>query len=259
MDAEIFSKNYVNSECNILVDSGETFIQYLYDGDKSSYWISDTNAPNDDSYPLYVDIQFVEGTAITERIIDRLMITGCNLEKFRIKYWNGAAWVSLYSDDDNASETIFYTFPAPVTTSRVIIEIDDTFPTAQRPYIGEIWFMEYQYILANIDSKEFNFEDIDMSNQYRLASGQMESWKIIGSQKFTLKANMDNVTQTLRDNLYTTWKSRRQFGFAPNRDVWDYLIQNVFWIGKWNERFVHKVNLGLTTKLYKITLDIEQL
>lgn len=96
-----YSKNYVNSNCDITVTSGDAVKYRLYDKDNISVWRSAGQSSNGDM--VTIDIRFNENGVSIGRYITDLFIQNTNFSYAYVSFLTSAGWAGYelvsYSND----------------------------------------------------------------------------------------------------------------------------------------------------------------
>lgn len=140
-EPKIYTKNYVNSDDTITVDSGSGSIANIYDRDIDSQWAS--SGANNDAVDVTMIITFYEGSAAVSRTIDTLLMLNHNIKAFDVYYWDGAAYQLWHSFTGQAATYTFFSLSSQ-TTSIVKIVFHTTQSANQEKKVGELNLMALQ-------------------------------------------------------------------------------------------------------------------
>ena len=253
---KIYGKNYLNENCDLVVTSGNSTKQYLYDQLKTPQWSSVGETVENGTYPCQITISFMtDGYSpfSTNRTFDTLALVNINLKKFKLQYWNGSAFVDINETIKTANadtDIVFIDFSsAPVASEKIRLCMDSTIVPGQEKKIGELWVMDYKFTLTNI-LIGYDRKDWVKEGKYRLASGKLETWQEVS--KFILSQSLRNVGKTLRDNLKSLKEEYDNFTIYPDSTEWEDDLFLVYWTNNWDENYDWKKNL------YTIQFDIEE-
>lgn len=204
-EPKIFTKNYVNSICDITVSSGDEFKGRLYDNDKASVWITD--GENSDATESSVIVLFKEGEDELPRIIDTVMLINHNLEDPILEYWDGSAYQSLDTETDLTSGVATVFEFNEVTTSRIRIRNSQTITTNQEKYIGELIACLLQLEFTE-DINDLSAYDVTVAQKsYEIMLGDGSTHRTIvkhspnRASKFQTRVRVDYVVEEDLDTL----------------------------------------------------------
>jgi len=256
MYPKLYSKNYLTENSVLEVTSGNSVKQYLYDQLKTPQWISSGETDEDGDHSCHITIYFMtDGYSpySVNRTFDTLVLINTNLKKFKLQYWDGTQFVDIadtIKTTNTDTDVIIDFSSSPVASEVVRLVMDSTITPGEEKKIGELWVMDYKFILEHIIIGH-DRDDWGKEGAYRLAGGQLETWNE-EVDKFTLNQTLRNVGETLRDNLKDLKDDYDNFTIYPNGDEWvdDFFL--VYWVNPWKESYLPKIDL------YVVPFHIEE-
>lgn len=194
---EIFSENYVNGDCTIVVTSGDGTKAYLYDQKLTTHHLSSGSS---DAIPETIDVTFNnwQGEAVN-RTFDRIVLLGHNYKAITADYYNGSAWVSITEATLtlSAANTIIE-IAAPIAAGRVRVVAATTQVANAEKYLGELKVC-LDLLSLGLTLSDWQPAGEQKAGAYRLAGGPLVAWKEWTKLSGTL--SLENVAKATKDSL----------------------------------------------------------
>lgn len=162
-EPKIFTRSYVDSECDITVSSGSANKHKLYDRDNASQWI--TSGENSDATESSIEVAFKQAGATVSREIDRIILVNHNLEDPIAEYWDGDSWEAFDSETDLTDGTCTVFTHAAVETERIRIRNSQTITANAEKAVGELIACAVQFESADNE----DLSSYDVTHQQRMA------------------------------------------------------------------------------------------
>ena len=207
----ILGENFVNDQNTYTVSSGDGQKGYIYDQKRITQWESTASAEGN-SETIQIDFKDRVGDVAT-RTIDRLIFLNCNLAKFKVEYWTGAAW-ALISESNftvipNTTTEVYIEMAASVSTQKLLITMTNTIGAVADKAIGE--FKACLHIVELTNKVNFQRSDWDNGGAFRLHGGSLVSFKDVSKVEASVTLNQVplatfNLLEPLvKDRSWMTW------------------------------------------------------
>lgn len=228
-EPKIYTRNYVDDQCDITVSSGDAFKTRLRDRDKDSQWVSD--GENSDATESSVQVDFKEGGDDVERTINRVILVNHNLEDPIAEYWDGDSWESLDSETDLTESTTIFTFN-DVATQKIRIRNSQTQTTNEEKAIGELIACELLLAFSQ-DLTQYEVSHVDKSYEVMLADGGIHKTYNKNSlnrvEKYEARVSFEFLTQAEIVTLQSIKSTGRSFLWHPETTQRPDEIYEVLW------------------------------
>lgn len=248
----IFSKNYISGYLsgfikkydNITCSSNNTNVMKanLFDRNKNTKWLSSGESTDKTDWSgASIIINFYEGGNAITRTIDRLLITGCNLKRFKLQYDNGSGLIDISETiiTNNDNENIYIEFATKIGVNQIKLIMDSTIVANQEKEIAELMVMEekYEFVECSITYPTTHREK---SGGFELADGTLERWQI--SEKFGCSLDFEGINQSMRDSLRNIFDNFEEFFLYPEPSDKPGDIYLGTFINVWGEQYSYMSN-----------------
>lgn len=247
-DLIICGENFVNDQNTYTVSSGDSSKDKVYDQKPNTKWETSGSAEGN-SETFQCDFYNRVGTAV-QRTFDRIILLNCNLAKFKIERWDGAAWQNISEADftvtPNGDANVYIEMAASVTTYKIKITATNTIGAAAEKNIGELKACLFIVELAN--KVDFARHDWSNAKSYRLYGGPLVTFTDVSKVEATVKFSQVTITNyellkdKIRDREWMTWVLYEDFRRA---DIYEFKA-----ITDWQESFNHVI------ERYDLTFDV---
>ncbi len=231
----ILSPNYIDAFGIFTVSNNASEIAKIFDRDSVSQYFT-TAAGSLET----VEHEFKEGGFVVTRTFDTLLMLNHNLKKWKMQYWDGAAWQDIGNATfllDNQANTIVQFTQVSATKVRLFIEEAQS---GTEFSVGE-WIVSRETYQFETGFFEYEEEHDELNLQYKLAENTLEKAKVSWTQnralKYAARARVIFVTEAMRDSLKTIKDTGVPFLWYPEPEARPTRIFFVHWLSKWRERY----------------------
>lgn len=221
----ILGENFINDQNDYIVSSGDSEKDNIYDQDPVTQW-STNGSSEGASATLQVDFKNRVG-AVVSRTINRLILLNCNLAKFKIEQWDGAAWQNISEADftvtPNTTADIYIEMASPVTTQKLKITATNTIGAVAEKIIGE--FKSCLLIVSLRHQVVINRRDWDNGGDYRLNGGALVTFIDVFKMEASVQirglslTNYELIIDLIQDREWMTWVLYEDFRRADIYEV----------------------------------------
>lgn len=236
-EPKIFTKNYVNADSPVTASFGQASAANLFDRDRASKWQS--SGANDDDQGIGIVVEFYEGATPVSRTIDTLMLLNHNLRHWALFAWDGSSWTLMTSDAATVDSDTFASF-TPYTTTKILLEADDTQVADAEKFIGELVVCALTLNVGrDLDSYEQKYRE--RSRELQLGDGgihkQVTRWAQNRTQRYEARVGFRFVNEADRATLKALREVGEPFLWQPESTYRPTEIYLVHWSSPWSERY----------------------
>ncbi len=229
---EFIYSNFLDTTTMLTVSSNTSVAEYLMNPDP--YFQYYTDGYNDDSLTASITVTFDTATSIS-----RIALINHNLKEFRVFYNGATANTFTISGGDTTasyyitnSETSQYFRVNTVSCNSITIDMKKTITAAQEKALGLLVYSDLLLDFPQLPSAK-NFKPRRNPKQivHTLSDGGTRLHNV--RTKWSASVDLEYITTTFRDDLYSVWSSGDPFMFCPfgTTTGWDIQIYDCVWPG----------------------------
>lgn len=223
---EFLGKNLLNTTSMVLIDSGTSTVQYLFDKNRN---IGYGTLGYDSTTATVLSVEFAQPT-----VLSNIILQTHNLKSFSI-FYDSATANSLYSTTTNSATNNYIEF-ASVTVSSIQLQMNEATAAVERS-IGELVITEREIEFERNPSVD-NFKPILFRQQVKhsMPDGGMSLYNI--RDKYRSKLSWKFITSSFHSQLLSIYEGGDELYFVPwpTTTSWDGAAYSVVWIDDFDFR-----------------------
>lgn len=235
-EPKIYTKNYVDSNCEIASNYGGT-VARLYDKDSVSKW--QTTGADDDATTVILQVDFKEAGVAVSRTIDRVMLLNHNLKSVTFQYYDGSTWQDLLTTqtlDDSVSVISF----TEQSTEKFRLLCDETQVADENKYVAELIVCALQLDIGD-DMVSYSITHRQKVSEIELLDGSIHRTVIKHSPNRTLKyearCQFRLLSEATLESLRDIKDAGQAFLWQPESSQRPDEIYLVNWAGSFNYQY----------------------